>query len=80
MNYMPPRPQRNLCVPRFRGGGLSALSVYFGAPMTVSILIVDDAPDVTELFRQHFRREARQATYVMHFAASAEEALDRLAD
>jgi CheY-like chemotaxis protein len=47
--------------------------------MSVSILVVDDEPDVADLFRQRFRREARQGTYVMHFAASGEEALDRLA-
>src|SRR5215813_13552534 len=29
--------------------------------MSVSILVVDDESDVAELFRQHFRREARQA-------------------
>jgi CheY-like chemotaxis protein len=46
--------------------------------MSVSILVVDDEPDVAQLFRQHFRREARQGTYVMHFAASAEKALDLL--
>jgi CheY-like chemotaxis protein len=46
--------------------------------MSVSILVVDDEPDVAELFRQHFRREARQGTYVMHFATSAEKALDLL--
>ncbi len=46
--------------------------------MSVSILIVDDEPDVAELFRQRFRREARQGTYVMHFAASGEEALGLL--
>jgi len=46
--------------------------------VSVSILIVDDEPDVAELFRQRFRREARQGTYVLHFAASGEEALDRL--
>jgi CheY-like chemotaxis protein len=46
--------------------------------MTVSILVVDDEPDVAELFRQRFRREARQGTYVLHFAASGEEALDQL--
>src|SRR5438874_8991537 len=44
--------------------------------MSVSILVVDDEPDVAELFRQRFRRETRQGTYVMHFAASGEEALD----
>jgi CheY-like chemotaxis protein len=46
--------------------------------MSVSILVVDDEPDVAELFRQRFRRETRQGTYVMHFAASAAEALDWL--
>jgi len=47
--------------------------------MSVSILVVDDEPDVGDLFRQRFRREARQGTYVIHFAASGAEALDRLA-
>jgi CheY-like chemotaxis protein len=47
--------------------------------MSLSILVVDDEPDVADLFRQRFRREARQGTYVMHFAASGAEALDRLA-
>jgi len=48
--------------------------------MTVSILIVDDEPDVAELFRQRFRREVRQGTYVLHFAGSGEEALGKLND
>ena len=39
--------------------------------MSVSILVVDDEPDVADLFRQRFRREARDGTYVMHFAARA---------
>ena len=47
--------------------------------MSVSILVVDDEPDVAELLRQRFRREARQGTYVLHFAYSGEEALDKLA-
>jgi CheY-like chemotaxis protein len=47
--------------------------------MSVSILVVDDEPDVVELFRQRFRREARQGTYVLHFAGSGEEALEQLA-
>jgi len=47
--------------------------------MSVSILVVDDEPDVADLFRQRFRRESRQGTYVMHFATSGVEALDRLA-
>jgi CheY-like chemotaxis protein len=41
-------------------------------------LVVDDEPDIADLFRQRFRREARQGTYVLHFAASGEEALDQL--
>jgi CheY-like chemotaxis protein len=47
--------------------------------MSFSILVVDDEPDVAELFRQRFRREIRQGTYVLHFAVSGEEALARLA-
>jgi two-component system, response regulator, stage 0 sporulation protein F len=46
--------------------------------VSVSILVVDDEPDVAELFRQRFRRETRQGTYVLHYAASGEEALDKL--
>jgi CheY-like chemotaxis protein len=46
--------------------------------MSASIIVVDDEPDIAELFRQRFRREARQGTYVMHFAASGEEALELL--
>jgi CheY-like chemotaxis protein len=48
--------------------------------MSVSILVVDDEPDVADLFRQRFRREARQGTFVMHFATSGTEASDRLAE
>ena len=48
--------------------------------MSVSILVVDDEPDVAELFRQQFRRESRLGTYVMHFAGSGEQALDLLAE
>jgi len=47
--------------------------------MTVSILVVDDETDVADLFRQRFRREARQGVYVLHFAYSGEEALEKLA-
>ena len=46
--------------------------------MSASILVVDDEPDVAELFRQRFRRETRQGIYVMHFASSGAEALHRL--
>jgi CheY-like chemotaxis protein len=48
--------------------------------MSFSILVVDDEPDVAEMFRQRFRREVRAGTYVMHFAGSGEEALDKLAN
>ena len=47
--------------------------------MSVSILAVDDEVDVADMFRQSFRREVRQGQYVLHFARSAEEALDKLA-
>ena len=45
----------------------------------ISILVVDDEPDVAILFRQQFRREAREGVYVLHFANSAAEALEGLA-
>jgi len=48
--------------------------------VSVSILVVDDEPDVAELFRQRFRREARNGTYVMHFASSGDEALNLLSN
>ena len=47
--------------------------------MAVSILIVDDEPDVAILFRQQFRRETREGVYILDFALSASEALERLA-
>ena len=46
--------------------------------MAVSILIVDDEPDVAILFRQHFRRETREGVYVLHFALSAWKRLNAL--
>lgn len=48
--------------------------------MSVSILVVDDEPDVADLFRQRFRREVREGKYVIHFAESGEEALGKLDD
>ena len=48
--------------------------------MSVSILVVDDEPDVALLFRQRFRREVREGAYVMHFANSGEDALQQLAN
>ena len=43
--------------------------------MCALILVVDDEPDVADLFRQQFRREIRSARFVMEFAQSAPEAL-----
>ena len=46
--------------------------------MMASILVVDDEPDVIDLFRQRFRREIRDGTYALHFAESGESALRQL--
>jgi CheY-like chemotaxis protein len=46
--------------------------------MSILILVVDDEPDVTELFRQQFRRELRSGRFTMDFAHSALEALQRI--
>jgi len=43
--------------------------------MSALILVVDDEPDVADLFRQQFRREIRSTRFVMEFAQSAPEAL-----
>ena len=45
--------------------------------MNVYILVVDDEPDVESLFRQQFRRDVRSGRFIMEFAASAPEALER---
>jgi len=42
--------------------------------------VVDDEPDVEALFRQQFRRDLRAKRFVMDFAASAADALSRIAD
>jgi hypothetical protein len=57
---------------------MSARLSFGQSARPASILVVDDEPDVADLFRQRFRRETRQGTCVMHFAASGAEALDRL--
>ncbi|MGY2052238.1 response regulator [Methylobacterium sp. JK268] len=46
--------------------------------MSVLILVVDDEPDVADLFRQQFRRELRAGRFALTFAHSADEALERL--
>ena len=48
-----------------------------GETVSTYILVVDDEPDVEHLFRQQFRRDIRSGRFVMEFAASAPEALER---
>jgi CheY-like chemotaxis protein len=43
------------------------------------ILVVDDEPDIEQLFRQQFRRDLRSGRFTMEFAQSAQEALERIA-
>ena len=50
-----------------------------GRSMSVSILVVDDEPDVADLFRQRFRREARAGYLCASFRHSGAPALERLA-
>ncbi len=47
--------------------------------MSAQILVVDDEPDVADLFRQQFRRELRSGRFQMDFALSGSEALERIA-
>jgi CheY-like chemotaxis protein len=42
------------------------------------ILVVDDEPDVEQLFRQQFRRDIRAGRFAMEFAQSAPSALERI--
>jgi CheY-like chemotaxis protein len=46
--------------------------------MSALILVVDDEPDVADLFRQQFRRELRASRFAMEFAQSATDALERV--
>ena len=43
--------------------------------MSVLVLVVDDEPDVEEMFRQQFRKDLRSQRFVMDFANSAPVAL-----
>ena len=45
--------------------------------MSTYILVVDDETDVENLFRQQFRRDIRTGRFIMEFATSAPEALER---
>ena len=46
--------------------------------MSALILVVDDELDVEDLFRQQFRRELVAARFIMEFAQSGPEALERV--
>lgn len=48
--------------------------------MNPLILVVDDEPDVEELFRQQFRREIRAGRFTMDFAQSGDGALRKISD
>lgn len=48
--------------------------------MSVLVLVVDDEPDVEALFRQQFRRDLRAERFVMDFANSAPDALERVGE
>ena len=45
--------------------------------MSTHILVVDDEPDVENMFRQHFRRDLRSGRFIMEFALSGPAALER---
>ena len=46
--------------------------------MSFMILVVDDEPDVEQLFRQQFRRDLRAGRFTMEFAQSAAIALESI--
>lgn len=46
--------------------------------MSTYIVVVDDEPDVEEMFRQQFRRDLRSGRFVMKFALSAPAALEQV--
>ncbi|MBR1148145.1 response regulator [Bradyrhizobium sp. AUGA SZCCT0431] len=48
--------------------------------MNPLILVVDDEPDVEDLFRQQFRRDIRVGRFTMEFAKSGDSALQKISD
>jgi CheY-like chemotaxis protein len=48
--------------------------------VSVLVLVVDDEPDIEALFRQQFRRDLRSQRFIMDFASSAPDALERVGD
>ncbi|WP_291296840.1 response regulator [Elioraea sp.] len=47
--------------------------------MSVLVLVVDDEPDIADLFRQQFRHDLRQARFALGFATSGPQALGLIA-
>jgi CheY-like chemotaxis protein len=45
--------------------------------LSAHILVVDDEPDVETLFRQQFRRDLRSGRFIMEFARSGADAIER---
>lgn len=46
--------------------------------MSTYIVVVDDEPDVEEMFKQQFRRDLRAGRFIMEFALSAPAALEKV--
>ena len=46
----------------------------------ITILVIDDEPDVERLFTQQFRRKIRAGAYVFEFAHNGANALDKLSE
>jgi CheY-like chemotaxis protein len=46
--------------------------------LSTYIVVVDDEPDVEEMFRQQFRRDLRSGRFRMEFALSAPAALEQV--
>ena len=46
--------------------------------MSTYIVVVDDEPDVQDMFKQNFRRDLRSGRFVMEFALSAPAALEKV--
>ena len=46
--------------------------------MSTYIVVVDDEPDVEEMFKQNFRRDLRSGRFIMEFALSAPAALEKV--
>ena len=46
--------------------------------MSTYIVVVDDEPDVQEMFRQQFRRDLRSGRFILEFALSAPAALEQV--